>query len=455
MSSLLRRLGGTRPALPEPPAPEPPEPEPPEPVAEPAAAPAGGPFQGYVDERSTHHVAGWVRDLSDAGVRVAFEVVDDHPTGERILARGIADQFSEILPKVGVGNGTYALTVMFEPPVTASVRDRLFVRVAGHAHRLELAPELRTEFTPIAHLAMDIVNNCNLRCPFCVYDYSGTRDTQIMSDETFEQALRLIPFIRDANFWLSCLHEATLHPRLTQFIERVPAEYRRKVFYTTNLAKPMPETFFDFIANSGLHHINVSLESQDPALYERMRKGARHRIFVANWDKLLASFRAARRPPKLYYNIMAYRSNLAELPGLVETLRRDKLADYVEVRHTFDFVHIPDEFRKSEFLDTADWAALQELLSIYPASEVLLIPPPGGVAYLSPEAFESAQIAPAPPPAPKPRIRRPINLGMSWDGTLRAYGEEPQPPGWPPIVTDFVTTNINYLSDPVRFVLAL
>ena len=340
-----------------------------------------GPFQGYLDERSTEHVAGWVRDLADPDERVIFEVVLPTSEGERILHRGRADAFSHVLLNVGVGDGAYGFYVLLNEPLNERERDAVFARPAGSDYRLQLAPALRTNFEPISHIAMDIVNNCNLRCPFCVYDYANTRTTKFMSDPTFDAALRLIPYVTDGNFWLSCLHEATLHPKLMEFIGRVPPQHRRKLFYTTNLAKRMPREYFAFLANSAMHHINVSVESFVPAVYEKMRKGARHRIFLENWEKMLEAFAAGAAPPRIRYNLMAYRSNLHEIPAMVEVLRRDKMAWQVEIRHTYDEPHIPADFRDGEFLTTAEWAWLAEQLKAYPPDEVLLLLPPGGVGY--------------------------------------------------------------------------
>ena len=53
---------------------------------------------------------------------------------------------------------------------------------------------------------------------------------------------------------------------------------------------------------------------------------------------------------------MAYRSNLAELPALVETLLGQGLAWQVEIRHTFDEAHIPQAFRDAEYLTTEEYA---------------------------------------------------------------------------------------------------
>ena len=348
-------------------------------TAPPGKAPeaARGPFQGYVDERSIHHVAGWVRDLGDTAERVDFEVVLPGGSGERVLHRGRADAFSNVLQTIGIGDGTYSFYVLLASALTQAESEAVFVRVAGSDHRLELAPALKTVFEPVSHVAMDIVNNCNLRCPFCVFDYASTKRTDFMSDATFDAALRLIPYVTDGNFWLSCLHEATLHPKLMDFIERVPAQYRHKLFYTTNLAKRMPQAYFDFLASAGMHHLNISVESLEPAIFEKMRKGARHHIFAENWDKLLAACAVGTAPPRLRYNLMAYRSNLREIPGMVEVLRRDKMAWQVEIRHTYDEPHIPAQFRQSEFLTTAEWAWLADALAEYDPEEVLLLLPPG------------------------------------------------------------------------------
>ncbi|EQD45607.1 molybdenum cofactor biosynthesis protein A, partial [mine drainage metagenome] len=163
--------------------------------------------------------------------------------------------------------------------------------------------------------------------------------------ETIAAALRFLPFVAEGKFWFSCLHEPTLHPQLMAFIDKAPREYRRKIFYTTNLAKRMPQAYFAWLADSGLHNINVSIESRNPALYERMRKGARYRIFQENWDHLLAAFAQGSAPPALRYIAMAYKANFRELPDLVAFLIERRRAAQVEIRFTFDVAHLPAAFR--------------------------------------------------------------------------------------------------------------
>ena len=424
-------------------------------------APLGqGPYQGFLDECSLRHVSGWVRDLSDAARRVTIDIILPGPDGETLLKRHVASQFSDVLRQVGVGDGTCAFFVMFEKELTPEQRDSVFVRVQGSAHVLDAAPALKREFQPIHHVAMDIVNNCNLRCPFCVYDYGQTNKTYMMSDETFEAALRLIPYVSDGNFWLSCLHEATLHPRLIEFIERVPRQYRKKLFFTTNLAKRQQRPFFEALAESGMDHVNISLESMDKQVYEKMRKGARQQIFFENWDLMLDVFRAAPHAPRIRYNLMAYRSNLQEMPGLVETLLNEKLGFQAEIRSTMDMPYIPEAFREEEFLSTPEWAWLAEELKRFPQERIVLIAPPQNKGYDREEGKRVLQTSELPPeragwveakgPAP-----RPFNVRIGWDGMLNIYSELPARPGEQPDLANYLITNINDLEDPLAAFLAL
>ncbi len=340
----------------------------------------GGPYQGYVDELSESHVAGWVWSLSDASERVECVAVlrgHDRAKPGEVVARVVADQVRFGLAGMGIGDGLHAFYVAFDRVLTAEELSRFELRLVRGDAALEISPHVATEYNPIMFVAMDIVDNCNLRCPFCLYDYANTRATHFMTDETIDAALRFLPFASDGNFWFSCLHEPTLHPDLMRFIDKVPAEYRRKLFYTTNLAKRMPEGYFEWLANSAMHHVNVSIESLEPALYERMRKGARHRIFVENWDKLVPALRVGRTPPRLRYITMAYKSNLRELPGMVKYLIEERAAWQVELRYSFDVDHMPADFKRDEFLEDDDWRWLAAELAGYSPEQVLLNLPPG------------------------------------------------------------------------------
>ena len=163
--------------------------------------------------------------------------------------------------------------------------EELIVREQSISWEVPRAPGLQPGFTPLHYIQMDITNNCNLRCPFCVSDYTGVNRIRLMSEATFRNSLALIPYVGEANFWLSCAHEPTMHADLLKFIGIIPMQYRSKVILTTNLARRLEPEFFECLASSGLHHVNISIESFERDVYERMRDGARHDIFMINLER--------------------------------------------------------------------------------------------------------------------------------------------------------------------------
>jgi hypothetical protein len=393
------------------------------------------PLQGFVDQRSTLHAAGWVRDRFNPGRRLAVEAV----LQGQVIASGMADRFVLPLAQHHVGDAQYGFMLLFAAPLTAAERDLVIIRPRGGAP-LPLSPKLVVDFELLSHAAVDIVNNCNLRCPFCLFDYSETKATRFMSEEVFVSALRLLPLVPEGGFWLSCLHEPSLHPNFLGLIELVPRDQRAKLMFTTNIAKRANDAYFQALAESGVFHINISIESRTPALYEKFRKGARFAIFQENWDRLIAAWRAAPAPPHLRYIIMAYRSNLAEIPELVRYLREERLAWHVEVRYTYDEPHIPADFKASEYLEPADWAWLQQQLGHYPADQVAVLTPdilpreskaaarPSGAALLPEPPPAPPRIVPVahiPPWRPLPALPNgdpdypilPLNVQMRWDGS--------------------------------------
>jgi molybdenum cofactor biosynthesis enzyme MoaA len=394
--------------------------------ATPPAPPPPSPFEGYVDELSAHHVAGWLTGPDGAG----FEAV--LPGGE-VVAAGAADQFKFGPSHAGLGR--HGFFERFTRPLSSAEQQALMVRDPTGA-AIQASDSVNREYRPVMLNAMDIVDNCNLRCPFCVYDYSKTFTTNVMDEATIDAALRFLPYTLDSNFWFSCLHEPTLNPRFTEFLDRVPRDLRRKVFFTTNLAKRMPPEFFMFLANGGYANVNISIESLTPEIYERMRKGAKHRIFMANWDALMAAFSVGTAPPFLRYIVMVYKSNLAEIPSLVDHLLTQRRADEIQLRFTFDVPHITDEFRAAEYIDDSGWNWLAEQVAHHPAHKVQVIRPP------------------APPGETVPQDAGGVLLPgryefkMSWDGTLKIHRFWAVPfdnSGEPPVLQ----VNVKDIADPL------
>ncbi len=384
---------------------------PPDPVLPPAVV-------GYVRERSIRHVAGFIHYPEELARRVEFEVVCTLPGAERVLAEGVAELFDRTLFALHVGDAVYGFRVNYPEPISEAERDHIEVRPIATGRAIQHDPELQTEWKPIRFIAMDIVDNCNLRCPFCIFDHAPVHKTNVMTDETFASALRMLPFVSREGHWMSCRHEPSMHPRLTEFIQRIPREHRHLMHYTTNLAKRMPDAYFETLAESGLSNLNVSIESRDPTIYERMRKGAKHRIFMENWEKLLDAFSRGSAPPPLRYIAMAYKSNFRELPSLIEYLRNERRAWKIEIRDTIEVPWIPQEFRDAEYMDHSEWVWLHAALAKYSPDEVALVLPENFSPDTPPVATEADRAAAdrtTTPPPPAAVVENPLQAAMDAD----------------------------------------
>lgn len=398
-------------------------------------------YEGYIDQRSTRHIAGWARDINNPSNRLALEVT----LPNRPLTTTIASLFEDqTIAALGSLHANYAFHVMFEPELTPTERDLVAVRVSGTEHYLKLAFAPSNVFEPINHIAVDIVNNCNLRCPFCVFDYSATNKTEFMTAELFEKLFPLLPYVRNGNLWLSCLHEPTLHPQLVDFIALVPHQYRKKIIFTTNLAKRMPDAFFTFLAGSGINHINISVESIIPGIYEKFRAGARQHIFLENLEKLWRAFALAPRPPALRYIILAYRSNFMEIPVLVQYFLEKTATSEIEIRSTMNKPHLPQDFRDLEFLTTAQWHSLDSMLQPFTSSSVVKLFPPELRGYDEDQSIEpqGRPYKTGCNPAP-----RPLNLRVTWDGKITAFSVG--------LGFRYFEANLNDLPDPAATLLNL
>ena len=214
----------------------------------------------------------------------------------------------------------------------------------------------------------DITSNCNLRCPFCLNDWRSIRGNVNMSQETFSKLIELIPLAPNEGFLFSCLFEPTIHPSFIPFLRQIPALGREKVFLTTNLAKRLPQETFHELSQINIHHINVSLDSLDPAIYEELRRGAKFDTFMLNLENLVSVFRKYPKAPRIRFISMAFRQNLNELVDLVSVCHDRFLAEQHEVRAPFNITlsHMDEEWIKKSILSNTDWDDLESAFARLP-----------------------------------------------------------------------------------------
>jgi len=189
-----------------------------------------------------------------------------------------------------------------------------------------------------------------------------------MSQETFAKLIELIPLAENEGFYFSCLFEPTIHPNFIPFLRQIPAAGRGKVFFTTNLAKRLPYETFHELSQVNIHHINVSLDSLNPATYEDLRRGAKFDTFMLNLEDLVTVFRKYPKSPSIRYITMVFKQNLNELLDLVSVCHERFLAEQHELRRPFNISlsHMDEEWIRKSIISKKEWDELQSLFSGLP-----------------------------------------------------------------------------------------
>jgi MoaA/NifB/PqqE/SkfB family radical SAM enzyme len=208
-------------------------------------------------------------------------------------------------------------------------------------------------------LIVDITSGCNLRCPFCYNDFSKHKTTVLMKKETFSKIVEIMPLVRH-KIYLSCNFEPTLHPEFAEFVHMIPAESRKKCFFTTNLSAKISDKTIDELGRSGLHYINISLDSFDPAVFESLRKGAHHHNFMNNLDRLCHAFAQMPDAPSLRYITMVFKQNVKEIPSILEKCHEKYLASENEFRNSPDMPL--NKWPAEHAISDSDWKDLREEL---------------------------------------------------------------------------------------------
>ena len=281
-------------------------------------------------------------------------------------------------------------------------------------------------------IAADITNTCNLRCQFCVNDFSACSSKFVpMEKHTYLKMLKLLPLVPDGSFFISCLWEPTLHREFIDFLELIPVHLRNKVLFTTNLTLKLSDDFFQRLSHISLHHINISLDSLNPHVFESLRKGAKFEQFERNLNRLVEAFSQSKDAPPIYYVTMILKSNMEEIPSLVEKLNQKYLSRLNFPRYVYEVSHLSSQWKRENLLSNEDW---DRFLSIdWPKNCVISSPP--GVYYANDNEPYSRNFAPVISGNLPPALR------ISSSGDVESfYGK------------DF-HVNLNDLDDPNEFFL--
>jgi len=180
------------------------------------------------------------------------------------------------------------------------------------------------QMLPITHsnqhfeqVFVDTTNYCNARCKFC---FNKWEDTNInMSREIFEKVIQVLPLTKASKFMFSCQFEPTLNPLFVELLETIPAKYKSKVWFTTNLVKHIPDEMLHRLAKTEISYVNISLETFNEKLYTGLT-GAGQSHFFDNLNRLAEVFSQYPFAPKLIFTTMILKDNREELVSLAKTV---------------------------------------------------------------------------------------------------------------------------------------
>lgn len=312
-------------------------------------------FEGHIDHSSGSRIFGWVRNIDDPNERLWVDL--SLSSGWR--ARVLADVFRQDLVDHGIGDGKYGFEVSVPFEVFGEEEVKVTATIGNGTYSLMKSGRTLTPEFPLLLVAGDIVDNCNLRCPFCVTDYALTKGTKAMPIETFKKALPLLELVPDGMFWLSCMHEATVHPDFLSFVDLIPQHLRRKVSFTTNLCRKMSDDYLRQLAGSNLQAFRISIDSMDAETFGRLRKGGRLEVFLDNLKRLSGFMKEESSVTEIHFVTMAFKENVEEIEDVIRECRSIIQPARHEVRFMFYVPHA-SEWGADRILEMSQWSSLKK-----------------------------------------------------------------------------------------------
>lgn len=233
------------------------------------------------------------------------------------------------------------------------------IEVVGHS------TELFSRRLPAMELTIDLTNKCPLKCIQCRKTYVETPDDQFDMDFALFQkiASETAPYVHSV--MLSSAGEPLMSPRFLDAVETLAGYRTHEISFTTSglhLNAYRAEKMVDL----GVGRVEFSIDGASAAVYERIRVGSSFEKVMRNIETLTA-FKAKKgsRLPLLRFNFVMMKSNIHQLPELVDLAARLGVAE-VLCQHMVVFAErvraealIYDRERSNHFVTVAKERARQ------------------------------------------------------------------------------------------------
>jgi len=178
-------------------------------------------------------------------------------------------------------------------------------------------------------LWIETTNHCNLNCLMCDRDDLNRR-REHMEWSMFERIVDEAARMGIRRIKLNRFGEPLLHPDIHRMVTHVKSRGVPWVFFASNgtlLDAPARE----WILESGLDLLVVSIDGYTPETYGRIRGGANLEEVSSNVEELLnLRNRRGRKQPFVQINMVLMKDNETEAPNLIR--HWESRADYVNIR---------------------------------------------------------------------------------------------------------------------------
>lgn len=206
----------------------------------------------------------------------------------------------------------------------------------------------------------DITNTCNLRCKFCLTDFSNPPPKENMTKQVFQKSLQTLPLAADNAFHFSCSYEPMINPDFLELLALFPKESRSKALFTTNLAKQLSDEDVLQMAKANVNRINISLETFNPELYTHI-VGVKKSYILENLEKIARIFPTVENAPRLCFITMVLKDNYDEIFSIAQKVSERYSPMHHSFRTPYNF-NVKNEYNEANLLPREKLDRLKEQL---------------------------------------------------------------------------------------------
>ena len=229
--------------------------------------------------------------------------------------------------------------------------------------------EPRASNERLEFVQVEPTTRCNFNCGYCAGRHLPQRDMALEVFDGFLSSTQRISRIQ-----LQGEGEPLMHPGFYEMVERARARHPA-VRLSTVTNGSLLSAHADRLVESALDHVFVSIDTAEPELFEKIRRGKLDR--VVEGMKALVAARTSRGldRPAVGVAVTVLRRTISGLPGvaaLYETLGLDGGLSFQPLQAMSAYTRHYDEELRSELLSPADLADVDRVIMQDPRTVAVL-----------------------------------------------------------------------------------